>query len=75
MDQTNKSPLTNTGTRTFSKECVVVTGDGTEIAVASMPITTLRGFQEEHIRALLSEFAQVSRTFYLEAGNVLKKGA
>lgn len=72
MDQTSKSPRTEIGTRTFSKECVVVTGNGTEIAIASMSITTLRSFQKEYLETLLSEFAQTSRAIYLEAGNALK---
>lgn len=71
MEQTRKSPRTETGTRTFSKECVVVTDNGVEIAVAAMSITTLRSFQKEYTEELLSKFAQVSRALYLEAGNLL----
>lgn len=72
MEQTRKSPHTETGTRTFSKECVVVMDDGVEIAVATMSITTLRGFQKEHTEKLLRKFSQISRALYLEAGDALK---
>lgn len=72
MDLQNESPRTKNGTRTFFKECVVTTEGGTEIAVVAMSIITLHSFQEEHIEALLSEFAQTSRAFYLEAGNTLR---
>lgn len=73
MEQTNKSPRTETGTRTFSKECVVVTGNGAEIAVATMSITTLYSFQKEHTDVLLEQFAKTCRALYLEAGNALKE--
>lgn len=72
MKQTNESPRTETGTRTFSEKCVVITADGAEIAVVAMSITTLRSFQKEHIETLLGQFAQTCRAFYLEAGNALK---
>lgn len=70
--QKSESPCTETGTRTFSQECVIVTDNGEEIAVAAMSITTLHGFQKEHTETLLSQFAQLSRSLYLEAGNALK---
>jgi len=72
MELTRKSPRTETGTRTFSKGRVVLADDGTEIAVTVMSITTLSGFQKEHTEELLSQFAQTSRAFYLEAGDALK---
>lgn len=72
MEQTRKSPRAEDGTQTFSKEFVVTVNDGTEIAVADMSITTLHSFRKEHIEALLSEFTQISRMFYLEAGDALK---
>lgn len=72
MKETNESPRTETGMRTFSKECVITADDGTEIAVAAMSITTLQGFQKEQIETILSKFAQTCRAFYLETGNALK---
>lgn len=72
MGRKNESPRTETGTRTFSKECVAITADGAEIAVTVMSITTLSGFQKEHTEELLSQFAQTSRALYLEAGDALK---
>lgn len=72
MKQMNESPRTETGTRTFSKECSVITDGGAEIAVTAMSITTLRDFQKEHTEALLEQFAQTCRALYLEAGNALK---
>ena len=73
MEQkTSESPRTEIRTRTFSKQCVVETDDGVEIAVVAMSITTLGSFQEEYVEALLSKLAQTCRTFYLESGNDLK---
>lgn len=70
--QTSESPRTEVGTRAFSREDVVVTDDGAEIAVVTMSITTLRSFQKEHIERLLGKCAQTCKSLYLEAGNALK---
>ncbi len=72
VEQTGKRPCVDLKTRTFSKECVVVSEDGTQIAVATMSITTLHSFQKNHTEMLLSKFAQTCRTLYLEAGTALK---
>lgn len=73
LENTGENPRTETGTRTFSKECVVVTDIGEEIAVAVMSVTVLRSFQKEHTEAILEKIAQTCRALYLEAGNALKE--
>lgn len=60
------------GPKTFSKKCSIATDNGTKIADAAISITTLQGFHKENTEAVLSEFAQTCRAFYLEAGNVLR---
>lgn len=71
MDEKSESPRTETGTRAISSGWVVM-DNGVEIAAITMSITTLRGFQKDHIGKLLTSIAEGSRSFYLEAGNVLK---
>ena len=72
VEQTGKRPCVDFKTRTFSKECVVVSEDGTQIAVATMSITTLHSFQKNHTEMLLSKIARTCRMLYLEAGTALK---
>lgn len=72
MDLQNESPCTESGTRTFTKECVVVADNSVRLATVTMTITTLRNFQKENTEALLKGFAQSCRLFYLEVGNELK---
>lgn len=73
VEQTNESPRTENGTRAIS-DGWVITDNGAEIATITMSVITLSGFQEDHIGELLKRFAQISRSFYLETGNKLKKG-
>ena len=71
MEQVSESPRTENGARAISDSWVVTDNDA-EIATITMSITTLSGFQDDHIGGLLKRFAEISRLFYLEAGNKFK---